>query len=262
MPVMIFRRSRALGLLLACRLISACGEVDPEKGPGGDFNPLPDSAEYVYAKEFRYSSGMTPGWSCIDTVRRNPVAEAASPGRRRFLDSNTIHCAVVGYSQEIAGVIDTIREEIASLDTISFSETPVSLTMTDADAFLNVALPSGVMRQYPDGLRRSSRLITEATVSFPKSGFPVVQTPYSQDAAQDCGYVEVGRTSPCRKLISSDFRYQSEVLAFLQGTGFISLQSSDYAAPLGTGSQETGSIRLLYRVLHGDTLWYKGNVSP
>jgi hypothetical protein len=105
-------------------------------------------------------------------------------------------------------------------------------------------------------------LITGTTVSFPKRDFPSVRTPDSQNAAADCGYNEGGQTSTCRKLIESDFRYQSESLAFLQDVGFISLQSSNSTAPLGSGSQETGSIRLLYRVLRGDTLWYNGTVSP
>src|SRR6185369_11317044 len=211
------------GFLLVLQFLSACSEVDSGKGPEPDFNPLPDSAEYVFAKEIDYSSGMSPGWKCIDTVRRNPVRETASSGRRRFLDSSTIHCVVVAYSTEISGAVDMVRKEITALDTIAFSESPDGLTMTGADAFLNVALPSGVMPQYPDGLRRSSRLITEATVTFPKRGFPVVRTPDSQDASQNCAYTDGGRTSSCRKLISSDFRYQFEALTFLQGTGLISL---------------------------------------
>lgn len=262
MPIMAFRRSHALGLALAGQFLSACGPMDTGKPSGSDFNPLPDSAEYVYAKEIRNSSGMSPGWSCIDTVRINPVREAAAPGSRRFLDSSAIHCTVVAFKPDGSGATDTIRSEIVSLDTLSFSESSNSLAITGAEAFLNVGLPPGILPGYPDGLLRTSKLITGTTVSFPKRDFPLVRTPDSQNAAENCGYIEGGQTTSCRKLIDSDFRYQSESLAFLQDVGFISLQSAKSSAPLGTGPTESGSIRLLYRVLRGDTVWYNGTVSP
>lgn len=259
-----------LVFLFACQLFSACGQVDlgkdqvdSGKGSEPDFNPLPISAEYVFSKNHHYSTFMGVGWSCVGTVHRSPVREAGSPGMRRFVDRNSFVYTRIQFDPSGTGARDTTRESGSFSDTVAFRESADSLTMTSADAFLNVDVPPGIIPSLPNGLGRASSLIRSATVSFPKRDFPVSGIFSGQDRNRDCGYTDGGQTTPCRELFYSDLYSTSETLFFLRGTGFISLQSGS-GGPDQTNDrpQESDSIRLLYRVLDGDTLWYNGSINP
>lgn len=247
----------------------ACDIFDPGPGSGPvipthpvppvDFNPLPDSAEYVFTKEIRFF--YVTGYQCTSEVRRKPFPEPDSGKTRRFIDSNAVRCTFIDFAGDGSGRHETTYFAGTYADTVRFREDSSSLTLEGADRFLNVFLPPGMHPGRPNGIRGGSDFATPTAI-FPKTHFPQNDNMVKVDPgyAANCAYAEGDLRLPCKRLIKSDMRYSNETLVFLAKVGFFSLSESSSSAPLGSGSSMSSKVRLLYRVLGGDTLRYPGTI--
>lgn len=252
------RRQSPIPRLLSALGLSlwACDSTTSDPVAGEDFNPMPVSGEYAFSKEIRSQSVMASfGGECLTEVHRKPFPESAAAQERRFIDSNSVSCI-------FRTATDTTPFTATYLDTVVFREGYSSLTFEGADRFFNLALPPGLHPDYPAGFEGGSDYGDSPQATFPKQTFPenANMVRVNPNYAAKCWYLEAGVRTACRRLIETDMRYRSQSLVFLAGPGFLSMDFSWSGAPLGASNTGSTKVRLLYRILGGDTLRYTGTI--
>lgn len=212
----------ALGMM-AC--VDEPGGLQPVSDPpiftGPNFNPMPDSAVYL----FQEASYGIPGAICTSMVVRTPIGRAQdSAGRSvaRFRDSTVSQCEVTGQGSYTR----------TTLDSVAFWES--------GDKLYEEIRPVDTAR-------------SKKVYEWPQKRFPAARdVPFTQ--VKDCTYREDTLEVPCRKLSESD-RHSSSYSISLAGKGILERGSSSNNLVI-TSTKWT----LLAMVKGGDTTWYRGEV--